>query len=295
MTVADLVGSFLLHSERNGCKPSTLRHYRGRLKKFVEAFGPRPPRKVGREEVLNHLYAVGKGLSDSTRRSDIVAVELLQAYAVDYGHLKDPWIRKKKDIKKPPQGYRERIASVEETQKLLKAAPEDFALIYRVLRLTGARPSEVCGANISDIKGEGDERVLVLQEHKTSRKTGKPRRIPLGAAVAPLFDKAVAGRTEGRVFVDRRGLPWDRDRLSRHFRLLRNKLGLSKELVLYSTRHEFGTAVAHEFGLLQASRLLGHTNTKMTERYTKTPEEQLRDVQGKAIKDVDPGPAGSES
>lgn len=285
MTVAELVTKFLFHCERNGCKPATIRHYQGRLKKFVGRFGTMTPADVGREDVLNFLHEAGKGLSNSTRRSNIVVLERLQSYAVDFDHLVGPWIRKK-DAQKPPQGRRERVATLEETQQLLKAASPDFALIYRALRLTGARPGELCNANISDLHGPPDARMLVLTEHKTSRKTGAPRRIPIGAGVAPIFAAAIGERTEGRIFVDRRGHAWDRDRLSRCFRVLRNQLGLSRELVLYSTRHEFGTAVAREFGILEASKLLGHTDVKTTQRYTHPREEELRDVQGRAIRDV---------
>lgn len=294
MTVAELVSKFLLHKQRNGCRPATLKHYTGRLKKFVARFGTMAPAEVGREEVLTYLFEVGQGLSSSTRRSDIVVLEILQAYAIDFDHLVAPWIRKK-DAPKPPQGIRQRIPTLEETVKLLtlaQAKRPDFAVAYRFLRLSGARPGELCGAEITQLQVNGDARVLVLPEHKTSRKTGLPRRIPIGVQLAPLVDQAIAGRRAGRIFLDRRGEPWDRDGLSRLFRTFRDELGLDKDLVLYCTRHEFGTAVAHEFGILEASRLLGHSNVAMTQRYAKTPEDQLRDVQGRAIKDVDPGQAG---
>ncbi|MBI3863743.1 MAG: hypothetical protein HY290_17790 [Planctomycetia bacterium] len=44
-------------------------------------------------------------------------------------------------------------------------------------------------------------RVITLKEHKTVRKTGQSRRIPVGRKLGDLLDQAIGTRTEGPVFL----------------------------------------------------------------------------------------------
>lgn len=284
MTVSELIDRFLRHCERQGCKPTTLQHYRGRLKPLADQAGARAWAEVSREQLLDWLHQAnhwpdGREKAKSTIRANMIALQMIQTYAREFHGAKRKL--KKTDLKKPSPARRERIPTPDETRRILEAAPEDWRLIYRALRLTGARPMELTGALIESI----EQSCLVIHEHKTARKTGKPRRIPLGKHVMPLFREAIADRTSGPVFVDSRGKPWTVGRLSRIFRRLRKELGLTPELVLYSTRHEFGSAVAKKFGILQASRLLGHTDVATTQRYTHLSDDELREYQEGALDD----------
>ncbi len=62
-----------------------------------------------------------------------------------------------------------------ETEAILARASPSFRLIYLALRQCGARPGELCRATIADIDRKSN--AIVLREHKTARKTGKPRRL----------------------------------------------------------------------------------------------------------------------
>ncbi|MBS0260470.1 MAG: site-specific integrase, partial [Planctomycetes bacterium] len=58
-------------------------------------------------------------------------------------------------------------------------------------------------------------RVITLKEHKTARKTGLVRRIPIGKKLQELLDQAIGGRTEGPVFRSPSGRAWKVGNLSR--------------------------------------------------------------------------------
>ena len=62
-------------------------------------------------------------------------------------------------------------------------------MIYSALRQCGARPGELCRATIADV--DRTSRVITLKEHKTARKTGQPRRIPVGRKLENLLDQAI--------------------------------------------------------------------------------------------------------
>lgn len=181
MKVSALIVSFLQQSDRNGNKKNTTDNYRDRLKRFNEKFGNRNIKSLEREEILAHIHESGQGLSDSTKRANIVLIEQLQKHARQFKLIKRRWL-KPGDVLKPPQGRREAVATPEQTQAILALMGKAARLIYRALRLTGARPGELCNANIEHLKGEPGERMIVLTDHKTARKTGKPRIIILSPA-----------------------------------------------------------------------------------------------------------------
>ena len=56
--------------------------------------------------------------------------------------------------------------------------------------------------------------------------------------------------------------------VAKAFRLRRDGLGISKDLVLYSARHTFGTELMDDLGdLTKVGKVMGHGSTDITERY----------------------------
>jgi integrase len=130
--------------------------------------------------------------------------------------------------------------------------------------------------------GEGiasANRVITLREHKTARKTGQVRRIPIGRKLGALLDQAIGNRTAGPVFLAPSGRGWTVGNLSRTYSRLRDDAGLPKELVLYLARHECGTKICREKGIEYARRLLGHTSISTTQRYMHLDDRELADAQ----------------
>jgi integrase len=105
------------------------------------------------------------------------------------------------------------VPTPNETEALLATASPEFRLIYSALRQCGARPGELCRATIADVNRA--DRVITLAEHKTARKTGQARRIPIGRKLGELLDKAIGHRTAGPVFLCPSGRGWRVENLSR--------------------------------------------------------------------------------
>ena len=111
--------------------------------------------------------------------------------------------------------------------------------------------------------------------HKTSKKTRKPRIIPLTTAVVRLL-KSIARRdgTQGAVFKTTHGGPWARNSLSQKIKRLRKRCGVPEEASLYGLRHRFGTrAVLQGVDLKTLADLMGHSRVQTTEHYLHTAEE----------------------
>ncbi|MBI3865532.1 MAG: tyrosine-type recombinase/integrase [Planctomycetia bacterium] len=273
MLIDELVTTFFSWNARHR-SAATLAFYRTRLKKFREAFNARDLAQLTPLEIDEHLAVAGAGLSDSTRHHDVVALERLQKFALQHKLLDKPVFG---ILEKPRVGRRDRIPTPDETAALLSQASREFRLIYSALRQCGARPGELCRATIVDV--DRANRVITLKEHKTARKTGLVRRIPIGRKLGELLDQAIGTRSEGPVFLSPTGRAWTVANLSRTYSRLRDLAGLPKDLVLYLARHECGTKICREKGIEYARRLLGHTNITTTQRYMHLDENELADAQ----------------
>lgn len=280
MRLAELVEKFLAdRAERT--KPATVKAYRGRFSSLLKQFGARELKSLEEDEVREYFAAEsrfpdGGEKAPDTIRLTMVAFDQLQKFAVEKKHLKRLIIEK---LRKPGGRRRELLPTPAETAQLLAQAPADFQLMYKALRLCGARPGELCRARIEDIDPRSEE--IVLAEHKTARKTGRARRIAIGhPSFKAILQQAVGGRASGPIFLRAGGKPWTADYLSRIYRTARKRAGLPEGLVLYLSRHEFATQVYRATkDLLATARALGHAQTATTERYTRVDGEQLKAIQ----------------
>ena len=273
MLVSHVTERFLAYCMRHR-SPATVAFYHARLKKFCERFNTRELGTITSLEIDEHLAEAGAGLSDSTRHHDAVALGRLQKFALEYELLDKPVFGK---LEKPRVGQRDRVPTEAETEAILSRASPPFRLIYLALRQCGARPGELCRATIADIDRTAN--AIILREHKTARKTGKPRRIPIGRKLGELLDQAIGTRTEGPIFLSPAGKPWKVGNLSRTYSRLRDLAGLPRDLVLYLARHECGTKICREKGIEYARRLLGHANISTTQRYMHLDDRELADAQ----------------
>ncbi len=273
MQIDELTDKFFAWNSRNRA-PGTVAFYRARLKWFCQAYNARNLASLTPLEIDEYLGAAGAGFSDSTKHHNAVALERLQKFALENRLLDKPVFG---ILEKPRVGRRDRVPTPAETEVILARASPAFRLIYSALRQCGARPGELCRATIPDV--DRVRRVITLKEHKTVRKTGQARRIPIGRKLSEMLDLAIGTRTEGPVFLSPTGRGWRVANLSRTYSRLRDLAGLPKDLVLYLARHECGTKICREKGIEYARRLLGHTNISTTQRYMHLDDGELADAQ----------------
>lgn len=307
MLVSELISKFLEWNARHR-KPATVKHYRDRLASFLRTFATTDfveitPLAV--DEWLHdaghwpaeHPTKAGEEKAPDTRRANIVAFEALQTWAVKNRLLEKRIVE---PIEKPRGRLRERIPTEEECAKILELASPEFGLIYRALRQCGARPNELCRATIAD--WHRDKHAIILADHKTATKTGKPRVIEVGKKLASILLESIratgsglqapagtgnpepeASRTAGPLFLTKKGRAWTPAHLSDQFRTIRNKAGLDRTLVLYLTRHEFATKLVRaNVNIMDVAASLGHTNFKTTEKYLHANRDDVRNAQDAA-------------
>src|SRR5450631_772764 len=202
MLIRDLIDAFLAWCGRH-LAPATLRFYSARLRLFCEQFSARDAASLTSLEIDAYLHHAGAEASDSTRHHNAVALTTLQSFALRESLLEKPWFKR---LEKPRIGRRERIPTSKEIAALLKRASPAFRLIYTGLSQSGARPGELCRAQISNV--DWTKGTITLPQHKTARKTGRPRVIPIGKNFGNTLKKAIDHRQAGPIFRSPKGRDW---------------------------------------------------------------------------------------
>lgn len=255
----------------------TLSMYRHFLTSFVETYSNRPLESLSPADVHSWLQSAflgkrGQRLAPDTRRFIITAYQAFEKWAIAMKELSAPICEK---IEKPRGRRRERLPTAEEIEQLLTVASREYRLAYQALRQSGMRPGELSQATVENYNRE--KGVIVLKHHKTASKVGKSRVIPVGRKLAELIDESLGDRTEGPLFVTRKGLPWTTAKLSAQFRQCKRKAGIDDPaLVQYSARHEAATRICKTSGIRDAAAILGHASITTTQRYDHPDVDDLR-------------------
>lgn len=157
-----------------------------------------------------------------------------------------------------------------EFRALSRTTDKRFRRWLRFLWCTGARPGEGSSLRWAMIDWENSR--AILGSHKTYKKTGKPRVIPLPYRLLRLlramYNRDVKnGRSDDFVFRTSKETKWSRWYTSTKMQRLRPRAGVASDCVPYCARHAFGTAGAMLMPIKLVSVCMGHTDTKVTERY----------------------------
>ena len=255
------------HFER--CKPATRKTYRWLLDaRLLPAFGEKPLDRIAPAEVRSRFDAWSRTAPGNTNN----ALKLLRQIfklAIARGHLDANPAR---DIRPNRRPKLTRFLSSEEIARLHRALDRHAsgrdaaqADIIRLLLLTGCRKSEIVRLRWSEVSHD----TLVLADSKTGRRT-----VPLNARARRILERQHRG--EGP-FVFPSPLDSSRPRgpdLPLWYRVRRE---IEIEGVrLHDLRHTHAShAVMNGVPVPVVSRLLGHSNTRMTLRYAHLGDREI--------------------
>lgn len=182
-----------------------------------------------------------------------------------------------KGIRLPRRAAVERFLSTAEATGLMAAidgAQEEKALdpshadIFRLLLLTGARRTEISGLRWSEVDLPRGRITLPPERSKAGGKTGE-RRIALGAAAREILAKRLKTRAKGAEFVFPAldGGEGHTVGLQKAWARVRKRAGLP-DLRLHDLRHTYASfAIADGASLYLVGKALGHSSSRVTERY----------------------------
>ena len=167
---------------------------------------------------------------------------------------------------------RDKWLSEEEEQRLLENSPGWLQELILLALHTGLRRDEILSLTWDRVNLF--QKTIIIQKSKN----GKPRTVPLtSVAMGILEEKArIRSLKTNLVFTNTVGKKIGTSWVMKHFIIARGKAGL-EDFHFHDLRHTFATRLAQRgVDLYTISKLLGHVNITMTQRYAHHCPESLR-------------------
>ncbi|MBI2778381.1 MAG: site-specific integrase [Gammaproteobacteria bacterium] len=157
-----------------------------------------------------------------------------------------------------------RFLTEAECTRLINTCRPDFRQLVKSALFTGARYSELARLCVADVNTDTGM-IYVSPEAKS----GRGRHVPLSAEGLDFFKSQIAGRSgKEPVFTREDGTPWGKNHYSR---LLKQSCAIAKiepEIGFHELRHTYASLLAQAGAdLLTISKLLGHSDTRITSRH----------------------------
>lgn len=291
-------------SEPSNQPPTTTANVRGVVAHYLEAAAEMYSRRAleERRRILGLLLAdfgdravescTPANLADWVRRQRSWRSQWTRRMAVQVVQRPFNWAVRMRLIPMNPflgftveEGEPRRPMTDAELRACLRHSDPLFRRVLLFLRHTGCRPGEMASITWPDI--DWQRACILLERHKTRKKTRKPRVIPLTPLMLRLlrWKYRRAADHSGRVFNNTLGNAWNRCNLSIRMQKLRWRAGLPKDCHLYGTRHAFGTqAVLNGANLKLLSKAMGHSSVTTTERYYVHIDQEIDAIREAASK-----------
>ena len=168
---------------------------------------------------------------------------------------------------------RDRWLTKDEEKRLLENSPEWLCEIINFALHTGLRQDELLSLEWNRVNLF--RKTILIQKTKN----GKPKTLPLNKIALDVLNRKskVKSIKNGLVFFNRSGKKIHVSNLKRTFYLVMKKAGI-KDFRWHDLRHTFATRLAQAgVDLYKISKLLGHRDIKMTQRYSHHCPDSLRD------------------
>lgn len=175
-------------------------------------------------------------------------------------------------------------------EKRMRSAHADA---IRVIALTGARRGEVANLRWSNVDLQKGIVILSPAQHKTGRKTGKPRIIGLPAAAQAIISRQPMGESTDFVFMPSKGS--GAVTLSKIWRKVREEALLPETIGLHGLRHSFATHMAMQGAeAAEIMTALGHRQLSTAQKYVHWAQDARSTLAERAASIVKEGLAGAE-
>lgn len=226
-----------------------------------EALGRMPLSAIRVHHLKELIHQLPPHLSGSTKDRIAALLKAICKHAFDAGLLKtNPAAGLKLSNAKNP---RQRVASAAEIRALCAPTVAEAnplpRLLNRFLFATAMRLSEALTAKFADVNWEA--RFLCL----STTKSGKPRMVPLSDEAMDVLNELSALRRNEYLFPGRFGGHMARP--SRALNRMLNQAGIAGLCYHDMRRTACSIALNADVPLLDASRLLGHSNTSVTQTH----------------------------
>ena len=252
-------------------KPSTRNGVNAALNnQLLPAFGATPLDRITRDHVLNWFDAYSRTAPGGANHALKVLRQILE-FAIARGHLS---INPARDVTMNRRTALTRFLSRDELRRLHGALDKHArtgtrcarqADIIRLLLLTGCRRGEILALRWNEVDGD----TIALGDTKTG-----PRKVYLNARARRIIERQPRGQSPF-VFPSPRNPERPHDPHLSLWERVRTEAGI-EDVRLHDLRHTMAShAVMNGVPVPVVSRLLGHSNVRMTLRYAHLADKDI--------------------
>ena len=253
----------------DGYKPSNRRGISALLnRRLLPAFGSKPLDRISQARVRKWFDEFSRTAPGNANHG-LATLRQIMNFAVACGHIDVNPARGLKMNRRPALTRflsREEVARLHDVlDRQVGKGGRQQADMIRLLMLTGCRRGEIVNLRWSEVR----EDVLALADAKTG-----PRTVPLSAAARRILKRQPRN---GSPFVFPSSVDPDRPRSHKLplWSRVRREAGI-EDVRLHDLRHTFAShAVMNGIPVPVVSRLLGHSNTRMTLRYAHLGDREV--------------------
>ena len=253
----------------DGYKPSTRRTVRYQLSgQLLPAFGAKPLDRIG-EAAVRRWFERYSRTAPGNANHCLGRLQQILNFAVACGHIESNPAQRIVPNRRPALTRflsRDEVGRLHEVlDRQTRSRDRQQADIVRLLLLTGCRRGEIMGLRWSEVRNG----MLALADSKTG-----PRTVPLSSRARAILDRQP--RT-GSPFVFPSPLDPARPRYPelRFWYRIRREAGI-EDVRLHDLRHTMAShAVMNGVPVPVVSRLLGHSNVRMTLRYAHLADRDI--------------------
>lgn len=236
--------------------------------KIVTSLSSKKMSPKGIQDVLTLLKQI---LNEAEKREDISKNPLR--------HFKGP---------KVPERQFKYWSNSEINKFLLSCRHTAYYPFFVTAFYTGMRKGEIAGLTWDCIDFQNNlitvKSTLDKFGHRESTKTGKIRHVPINSFLKSVLFNLFENRINSSDYVFQKdGTPLDTNHLYRVFQAFQKKAGITNKIRVHDTRHTFASQFMMKGlgSLYELAQILGHTDTKMTQRYAHlSPNHLAKATQG---------------
>lgn len=282
--LSDFVTKTWLPNQRERIKPNTYKMYEGLARRHIlPPLGNVAMDRIRKQDVLTLVTSLRQsGLSAATANRTLATLRACFNSAIDMQIVEVNPASKVKLYREP---LKERYLNNVELSGLLRIlATDENQNVCRAVRFalyTGARIGEILKARIQDINVDEAQWTIPTAHNKT----GLARTTPLNTYAMGVISELDLEHPSGRLFIGRLGEPLTEVR--KVWGRIRGQAGLP-DLNLHSLRHQHASMLVNSGRTLyEVQKILGHTSSRTTERYSHLQANVLRDASNSISKTID--------
>lgn len=269
---------------RVGTKDGTKETYKSVIKNYIiPNFGHIKMRDLKKSDGIKLIGMMEeKDKSPSTINKVLVILKCITKFAIENEYLDiSPFITIK-PLKVDARKY-QYWTTDEAKEFLIKAKYHPLFNLFKFALNTGLRRGEICGLLWENVKiNEGNVELHFNQQLLPGRvrdlvKGHSSRFVPLTSGAIAILDEIGRKGDKDYIFTLPNGKSVEPNYLSVEFKSAQKRLSIKKVIKFHATRHSFASLLtARGINIQKVQHLLGHKDSKVTERYSHLSQSELR-------------------